>query len=338
MRVAIRTGGGRQTGFGHVRRCLSLASALRSLGADTMFLLDGDDEVFEPVAAAGFETRRVEPVEAEPATLEEIRAYQPPVVVVDSYRVREAAFQAFASTGAAVVAIDDVGNRELPVDLVINGSAGAERLPYREAERTRYLLGPDYVLLRHEFAEEPRRSIAHEVQRVLITFGGSDPHGLTPKVSRWAAEALGETVHLDVVIGPLFADTLTDGGNPWPTRTALHRAPKEIRGLMLVADLAICGGGQTTYELAATGTPAIGMRVADNQTQNLRGLTAAGVLTWIGDVHHPDLESRVKEAVLTLARDQEGRDRMSWRGRALVDGQGAVRVAQAIMTLGGEAR
>src|SRR2546428_7754394 len=100
---------------------------------------------------------------------------------------------------------------------------------------------------------------------------------------------------------------------------------------MLRCDVAVTGGGQTTYELAATGTPAIAIKMADNQTGNVRGLSVRGTLVWVGDADDSDLEGKVTGALKDLANDKCKRDDMSRAGRALVDGLGTERVARAIL-------
>jgi spore coat polysaccharide biosynthesis predicted glycosyltransferase SpsG len=115
----------------------------------------------------------------------------------------------------------------------------------------------------------------------------------------------------------------------------IHRDPPDVRGLMLGADVALCAGGQTTYELAATGTPAIAVQVAANQAGNLRGLEAAGALVWAGSVEDADLGDRVMAALAALAGDGARRAAMSRAGRALVDGKGIERVAEALLARAG---
>jgi spore coat polysaccharide biosynthesis predicted glycosyltransferase SpsG len=193
-------------------------------------------------------------------------------------------------------------------------------------------LGPQYILLRPEFAKVPTRAIADRVGRVLITVGGSDPNNLTVRLMQWTAKTLG-SVRQDVVVGPLFenlealkAEAGTLGGS-----IVLHENRQDMKSLMLAADLALCGGGQTTYELAAAGTPAIAIQTADNQTVNLKGLSAAGSLAWAGDVNDADLESKITRELKTLAGDAARRAAMSRLGRTLVDGQGSTRVARALL-------
>lgn len=335
-RVAFRTGGGALVGLGHVRRCLALADALHALGTESMFLLDGEPVLVEEVAAAGFKAVGIRPEQDLADTIEQSRAHRAGVVVVDSYALGTAYLRDL-SEATTVVVLDDLADRELPVALVVNGSAGAEDLPYRGASHTRCLLGPRYIPLRGEFAGPPGRDFDGEVRRVLVTVGGSDPRGLTTRLIQWVAETLG-AVAQDVVVGPWFDDRegLRAGARGVTGPVRFLENPRDMRSLMLGADLAISGGGQTTYELAATGTPAIGIRMADNQTVTLKGLSEAGALLWAGDAEDADLESRVRRAIESLAAAAGRLREMSRRGRVLVDGRGAARVAHTIVDLLGE--
>lgn len=333
-RVAFRTGGGRHVGLGHVRRCLSLAAALRAQGATSLFLLDGDPEVCGLAAAEGVDTVRLRPDHDLEDTVRRCRDLNVDAIVADSYALSPSYFRTLDDAARVVAVLDDLADRELPVTLVVNGAVGAETLRYRGGQQTKYLLGPRYLLLRPEFAASPARSVADRVRRVLITVGGSDPHGLTVRLMRWVADTL-SSVKQDVVVGPLFenAEAVRKAAKAWPETVTLHDNPKDMRSLMLSADLALCGGGQTIYELAATGTPAIAVRTAENQTVNLKGLSAAGSLMWVGDASDAELEAKVMRELSPLAGDASRRIAMSRQGRVLVDGQGATRVAHAILDL-----
>jgi UDP-2,4-diacetamido-2,4,6-trideoxy-beta-L-altropyranose hydrolase len=328
--VVFRTGGNKQIGLGHLRRCLSLAEALRRLGPDCFFLLDEDPVCVDQVAAAGFESICVQSGEDLSQTVEQCKKRKARAIVADSYTLDSVYLTGLRQAKAVVAVIDDLADRELPVDLVVNGSMNADKLTYRSEKTTRFLLGPQYILLRSEFAEEPKRTITERVRHALVTIGGGDPEQLTPKLVRWVSETL-KDVAVDVVIGPMFDKQNLPSAELAAT---VYSNPQNIRSIMLGADLALCGGGQTTYELAATGTPAVAIRLADNQTQNLAGLSSAGALIWAGDAHDADLEAKTKRALETLAGDPARRTALSQRGRTLVDGQGATRVARAILDLG----
>ena len=330
-RVAFRTGGGRGIGFGHIRRCLSLGLALRDLGVQSLFLLDGDIEVSGIVTVEGFDALQIRIGHDLKDTIRLCKDYGTEAIVADSYTFSKSYFQSLGKAARVIVVLDDLADRELPVNIVVNGSAVAERLHYFGSQHTKYLLGPEYILLRPEFAQLPPRAIENQVRSVLTTVGGSDPSNLTVRLMRWVNRTLG-SIRQDVVVGPLFdnleslrGEIETLGGS-----IILHKNPENMRNLMLSADLALCGGGQTAYELAATGTPAIAIRTAKNQTVNLEGLSICGSLIWVGDVSDADLEVKVTDVLKEMAGNASQRTTMSRAGQSLVDGQGASRVARAI--------
>ena len=333
-RVVFRADAGPDIGLGHARRCLTLAGALRELGVESLFVFAGAARAREWLQASDFEVLPVEPASDLAGTLAHCRVRQVPVIVVDT-PAREAGYlTGLTGAGLRVVVIDDLADHELPVDLVVNPSAGAGRLRYRGAARTRFLLGASYALLRPAF-QAGARGIPERARRVLVTVGGGDPDDLTSRLVGWAAQALG-AVEQDIVVGPFTTRSraLRVAVDAAGGRVAIHEDPKDVASLMLSADVALCGGGQTTYELAATGTPAVAIRLADNQTLNLTALAEAGTLVWVGDAGDADLGARIGRALADLAADAERRARMSRQGQTLVDGRGAGRVAREIAALG----
>jgi UDP-2,4-diacetamido-2,4,6-trideoxy-beta-L-altropyranose hydrolase len=111
----------------------------------------------------------------------------------------------------------------------------------------------------------------------------------------------------------------------------LHEDPKEIRELMLSCDVALTGGGQTVYELAATATPAVAIRLFENQTGNLQAMSREDALLWPGDASDRDLRTRVVHALRSLDADPTRRSALGTRARLLVDGRGASRVARVLL-------
>lgn len=331
-RVVIRTEGGPAIGFGHVRRCLSLAQALRERGAGSQFLVNPDAAVQEQIRLAGFEARLIAVKRDSQETLHWCKALHASAVVVDSYDFSVRWLEALEPRKRVVVMIDDLGDRDIPSHVfVVNCTPNAECLPPPDGKSVREWAGPKYALLRQEFAAKPPQRSHHRVERVLITVGGGDPHRLTPRLIEWTRRALG-SVQIDVVIGPLVDETLVSRLNGHHGGVTYHRHPSHMRELMLAADLAISAGGQTLYELAATGTPTIAVRLADNQTRNLEGFERAGALVWAGDAADAELEQCVVATVQAVAGDVARRMQLSANGRRMVDGRGAERVATAILS------
>jgi len=327
-RVVFWTTGDVGIGFGHVRRCLSLAEALRTRDTATTFLLDAGESVVQYVRQHGFEAIVNSGLGGSP--VRSVRQAGGTAVVVDSYTVPTADLR-HLQMEFFVAAIDDLADRELPVDVVVNASPARTRSDYRALSSTQYLLGPAYALLRHEFnGQLPHDRIREKVGRVLITVGGSDPNRLTLPLLQWCSTLL-PGVTLDVILGPLFDDALKEEARSIAPAATYHHDPANMRGLMLQSDLAICGGGQTIYELVATGTPAVAISTALNQVVNLTAFERLGMLDWAGTTSDGRLGDRVSAAIERLAGDCNRRRRMSERGRSIVDGAGASRVASALV-------
>lgn len=329
----IRTDGGASVGFGHVRRCLTLARQLTRLDTDVQFLCDGPAAVHELIAAEGFQATPVDlPYDLE-QTRRKIRETSAQIVIVDSYDLGEEYLAALSSEKIKVVAIDDLAQHRFPVDVVVNGSANASELQYAALPETQFLLGTAYALVREEFVADSRRQCSGFVRRVLVTMGGSDPWQLTPRVVGWIREIL-PSVKVDVILGPLVEQKSAAARECQSVSgVEVHSSPTRVDELMRRADLAVSGGGQTCYELAATGTPTMAICVAENQRGQLSALSREGGLEVAGSADDPDLGLNLKTKLFNLAGDFDQRRKMAAKGLQLVDGKGAKRVAGAIMNL-----
>ena len=324
MRVVIWTHGGPRIGLGHVRRCLSLAQALSARGATCSFIVNDERKTVDMIQWLGFPAKEVdERLSGEALTA--IEGLHPDAVVADSYDLSTDDL-AGARRVATLIVIDDLADRELPADVIVNCAPNASERAYRALPSTRFLLGPEYALLPPEFADLPVRRINNRVRIVMVTLGGGDPRNLTAPIVRRVREALPDD-SLDVVLGPLTGEC--DCGPM--DNVLLHRYPPSMRDLMLGADLAISAGGQTTYELAATGTPAVLMSVASNQIPQSIAWDAAGAFVYAGDAGDPEMAPRMVQVARKLVSDDRLRCAMSERSRSLVDGRGAERVANAVL-------
>ncbi len=322
--VVMRIAGGPDVGYGHLRRSWTLAEHLVQAGVQVQMVTASSDGI-EPLAASGFPVSVEAQLHQIDQTLSVLRqARVPAVCVVDDPGMTPDRLSALRNV-APVVCLDDTGERAMPVDLVVNGSAGAEELRYRGLSETAYLLGSRYILLRKEFAQDPiRAAIPAEVQRVLLLTGGGRtgdwPHELATLVAATLPRAI-----VDVVVGP-FSER-PGYREDHAGRVRWHRTPADLRALMLEADLAVSAGGQTLYELAAAAVPTIGVRLVANQALNLRGLAAHGCLTDVGSPEETGFSTRLTAALGALSASMDRRRKMGERGRHLVDGLGARRVA-----------
>lgn len=337
MNVAIRADASVSLGTGHVMRCLALSSALKARGATVVLLArELTDSLSAPLRSFGVGCLRL----AQGADCSEaadavdcIDALRGPVdwLVVDHYRLGEEWERALRGRAGRILAIDDLGRRH-DCDLVLDQNLGSEtRYTGRLSTACGGLFGPSYALLRPEFARARAglRRRNGRLERLLVSFGGSDPSGETRKA-------------LDALLGlpNLQADVLFGSANPraedlarrccgQAARWRCHPQTTKMASLMADTDLAIGAGGSTTWERCCLGLPALTISVAANQDAIVVAAQSAGVsrhLGTAGDV----TEGHIGAALAGLAGEPRQLAEMEERGLALVDGLGADRVASAM--------
>jgi hypothetical protein len=159
--------------------------------------------------------------------------------------------------------------------------------------------------------------------RVLVCFGGSDPHGVTARLA--PAIAAGRDWTTTVVVGHGY-------GGPRPPGVDILRDPVDLPARTADADVVVLGAGTMKFEVAALGRPALLVAVADDQLSVGPAFAASGAASWLGDGRSIDPEC-VHAAVRGLLVDAPARSAMSAVARRVIDGAGADRLAAEIAAL-----
>lgn len=337
-KILFRVDAGPKIGLGHLQRCLSLATALRHFNIGCFFLTNEEPTVYHRIKRFGFDGRTLGAIEPWGAddltqTMAVAAAHKCGAIVVDSDYEGARYLSQLRNAGYYVVAIEDTAPHAFPCQLVVNGDAHARQLPYQAiSEDTQFLLGPEYSILRREFWEVPPRVISENVDRILVTLGGADPSNIMPRVIN-ALDTLPEAFSVSVIIGPFFENfsQIQAAAQRAQRGITLVRAPDSVRDLMMEAGLAVSAGGQTLYELARVGCPTVAVRMASNQDGQLAAFEDAGFVHAVGHVEHGGIVEAICTAVRTLLADSQARAAMSIAGQRLIDGHGAMRVAQTIL-------
>jgi UDP-2,4-diacetamido-2,4,6-trideoxy-beta-L-altropyranose hydrolase len=327
--LALLPDSGPDVGLGHVSRCVALGTAAAALGARVSLLVAEDVRAAALVGAAGLETLAITGGVNGAAAIERVRQAEPDIVVVDSYRAPPGLFVALRATAAEVVAVDDLADRPLPVDVVVNGGVAAETLPYRRVAGIRFLLGPRYALLDPCYAEAPALRAADRVRRVLVSLGGGRHEAHLRLALAALEDTFDDSVDVDVAVGCADVRQLAVARTSRP-RVTIQADEPGLRELIKAADLAVSGAGMTLYELCATATPTVMLCMADNQRPNFEAFERAGAALGAGAAGDAGLAASLRAALRRLAADSALRAALGARGRALVDGRGAERVVRAI--------
>jgi spore coat polysaccharide biosynthesis predicted glycosyltransferase SpsG len=330
-RLAADAGAG--IGLGHLRRTLALAAALARHGYQTDVLTPPSGPLRERVERAGLMSSVFDGWPAwDVATMRTVaaaaRVDEVDFVVIDTYQLSPSALAALRRQTFGLVMIDDLARGPFDCDIIVNGGPAATALPYPPGPRR--LLGPDYALLGPEFWERGRRECHGGVSRVLVTVGASAAAGVVARLVP-ALQALALGTAIDVVVGP-FTDPVAVARELQPAGrdVRIHQDVSSLRDLALATDLAISAAGHTVLELAWAGCPTIAFAIADNQEPALTALHQAGVVQATGRADARDFVAGVRSAMERLCGDAPLRGRMTAAGQRLVDGRGALRVAEAL--------
>lgn len=349
MRVAFRVDASQTIGTGHVRRCLSLAQALRDQGADIAFvcremgfrlaILDAWDVRMLAAADQWTPTPHDPPhacwagVSAErdaADTLTALADWNPDWVVIDSYAFDRRWHDAVrAETGCRIAVIDDLGDRALAADLLVDQNLSIDHRAKHAISSGLYgrlLAGPSVALLAPAYRNLLPRAPATTVGSIGIFMGGGDAggHSIVALESCRQAGFQGPveivtaraSPHLDALAEAAYRDG----------RASLTFDLPDLAEFFIRHDLQIGAGGSAAWERCRAGAPSVALATADNQMVVVDGLNNAGAAIALGR----DWPYQLGAALDRLLGDAALRTRLSGAAARLVDGRGCDRVALAM--------
>lgn len=341
-------------GLGHVKRCVSLAEALldlgahvrlisRDLGFDIRQLALPEGLVIEMLPRPGNRSAYTVDVHdhmsragvlwAEDAdqTLSLLAGQNVDWLVVDHYSFDRRWHRRLKDqAGLALAAIDDLGDRYLDVDLLIDHNYSIDhRVKYagRIASSTKILGGPRFALIARAYADAKPYWYRRSVQSIGVFMGGSDQ-------GNWSSAAVRACREIAQFEGRIEVATTSANPNLADLELLCSRWHDTILSVDLPNladffgrhDLQVGAGGGATWERCCLGAPTISVICAENQRGVVDALDRLGV---VKGIHPPatDLLSLLGQNIRELIADAEARWQLATRSREMVDAQGARRVA-----------
>ena len=319
-------------------RGLALAEELRLRGAEVVFVCDSHTVPWanEQILARGI------PVEPAVWTAEEhvelFRRLELDAVVFDSYDLPGEVFTGVRRSGIPTLAIVDGDFRGAEADVFVDQNLGSELDQPQLPEGAIRLAGLDYVLLRDEILTlrpveppEPRR---YGVPKVFAFFGGTDAYGAGPYVA--AALAATGVPFEALVVAPDedLAEAITAVPLNPGQRVQVIGPTSQLARAVVASDLVVSASGTSTWELMCLGATAGLVCVVDNQEMGYERAVATGAAVGVGVLSDLKADPAAAAAVLRpILKDPVERARIAEAGWKLVDGQGRVRVADALFHL-----
>lgn len=293
--ILFRVDAGRVPGlsFGHLYRCLSVARVALTGGAvAATFLMRDYPEGVRVVEKAGFDISTM-PVGVTPdheaAQMNRLASdLAADWVVVDiPYLDQDFSWlRGLRADGARILFVDDYRFRVPEADVVWNSGILAPDRVSSDNPKARILAGIDYFLFDGNVNSAPPIRTEGRVN-VLISFGGSDPTGLTLRVVEALLTRPWPECLFRVVLGPGFRggpqvrDTLKCSGEDW----VVVESPSALVPYLAGSDVAVSNGGQTLYQLAYLGRTTLPVASTEHEADTVagfleHGLIPAGLAKW----------------------------------------------------------
>jgi len=343
--ILFRADASPEIGTGHVVRCAALAAALKSRGADILFVSRYLGDAYrDELTNQGFGVTMLEGEGSSPqnadadamATIQAMQGYARPAwLVVDHYGLAADWHRRLRPHVPRIAVIDDLANRPHDCDLLLDQNVliGDDRRyePWVPAT-CRQLLGPGFALLRPQFAEA-RRTLRWRdgpVRRLLICCGGGDADNLTERAVEAFLDVQIEDVHAEVIVGAAYPH--------WERLVAQHgdcvgltieRNVADMAARMARSDLFLGAGGSMTWERAALGLPGITIAIAPNQQRMCEDLATIGAGIHLGDAATQTV-SGIAGAFRTAVARPAWRADAARKLMAICDGLGVERVCTAL--------
>jgi UDP-2,4-diacetamido-2,4,6-trideoxy-beta-L-altropyranose hydrolase len=331
--LLFRCDGSAGIGWGHVMRCLSLAAGLRAAGARCTFLMrDSPAALAERIRAGGHDLHRLPGDDDAAATIATLRDVGAGTLVLDSYALgREYLERVHAASGVSRIVIDDLADRALACDVVLNASPGGAASEYARWQARTLLLGPQYALLRPEFRPGARPAPARDEGEplVLVTLGASELGARAVELAG-ALDACDRPLRIALLVGGSALSAARDLAASARHAVEVHHEVRDVAALLARTTLAVSAAGTTCYELAACGVPALLLVAAENQGRVARAWHEHGAFTLVGRLDDVAASELVRHVASALD-DRAGRAASATRARALVDVDGARRAAAALL-------
>ena len=295
--LLFRLDASRLIGSGHLMRCLTLADEAQSRGWQSFFVMrNSSSELIGKVQVSGHKLLHLVEIDKNKSfqineiahsdwltvsqetdaieTSHLIEKINPDWVIVDHYAINATWHEIIKKTGAKLLVIDDLADRVLNCDILINQNLGFSDKDYAGKLKvdTQMLFGPKFALLRPEFRALREFSLSRRIvfpkNRVLITMGGVDAQNHTLKVLETLERSI--NAHKCEFLGVLgslypyvdeFDKFMANSRNNIKKLTGIDNMAE----IMASSDICIGAAGSSSWERCCLGLPTLTFAIAENQ-------------------------------------------------------------------------
>lgn len=336
-KIFIRADANEIIACGHIMRTSAVASALKKLNAEPIFITaDNKSSEFIKEYKNIILNTAYNDLNTEIATLSKLLvSNKNSIILIDSYFINPL-YLSEISKFSKIAYIDDICAFAYDVDLLINYSAFLDFSAYKTTQNKakNYLLGSAYAPLRAEFSHKISKAPNTTPKKILITTGGADRLNLTYNLLNAIKndQAL-MRLEYEIIIGAYnqYKQEILKLSQKYQNFKT-HENVSNMAFFMNNADIAICAGGSTLYELAALYLPCICFKIVSNQ-QDAPKWGQAEALLYAGDAQNKQSINQALNHLKFMLAKPEYAQKIAKNAHNFVDGNGATRIAKALLSL-----
>ena len=320
-----------QRGMGHLFRALNLAQALERRQEEYIVLVNDDAAAWRILSEHGIAPVIVDLCDIESDWEGRLIAERGITVWLnDRLDTSAETAEHVKAAGIPLFTVDDMGSGGALSDgnfasLIFEN---IEKIPGK-----RVYAGCDYLILNPEI--ETHKRLRSKVERILVTLGGSDTYGVTPRVIEFlkrcreeGGSCFGDAAEhalckkVTILLGPDSVIREEAERAAAGTDFEIASSVPSLIAFMEQFDLAVTGGGVTAFEAAASGLPCVVIANEPHEIQIGRYLERSGSAVFAGYYREMHLE-KIKE-ITELSS-------MSRRGMETVGTAGADRICEIVL-------
>ncbi len=286
-----------------------------------------------------------------------LKTQQPEIVIFDNYKIGEDIEIQSKLYSKYIVVIDDLANTRHDCDILLNQNPLQNNDAYRNLlpKKTMLLQGLNYALLGKKFLNVTQERIKknqtdnntsitklfsakNPINNIIIFFGGGDHKNITSSVLELLTnhknnKFLPKDCTFEVIVGAAnpnkkFIEEICKQNASFN----YHCQVNNMHEFMAKANLFIGAGGTTSWERMFIGLPAIIISIAENQEKSCKYLAEEDVIQYLGraeEFSELDFLNKLK----WVQKNPKWLLEASNKGKRMVDGYGAKRVASYISSL-----
>lgn len=326
-----------QIGLGHLAECLAITDSLQAQQISFHFIINPYPPAEELLFSKNISFDVIPIGQVEKVCQRIKRHSKRNCVIVNHRNVDLSSLKRLKKEQLIAVVIDQLGNKMITCNLLVNSAIVPEWLKYTfEGRKPKCCFGADFAILRDEFIKLHQREkrFSKAIKTVLVSMGGVDRSGATLRITE-ALQMLKEPVNKVIILGKGFAhmDQFQQKyGEINDPHFNFVQGANDLAERMQEADILISAGGNTVYEMACVGTPGLVFWEDPHENRQSQAFMEKGTVLHIGNgTTTPILE--IRNSIKDLLSHTEKRVQMSQCGKKLVDGQGVNRIFKNIMEL-----